>query len=44
MHVYDMTKEESGMVLSMIAWGMILGSPFLGILSDKILTSRSEFI
>jgi len=42
MHVYDMTKEESGMVLSMIAWGMILGSPFLGILSDKILKSRKK--
>jgi len=26
----------------MIAWGMILGSPFLGFLSDKVLKSRKK--
>lgn len=42
MHVYGMTKTEAGTVLSMIAWGMILGSPPLGLLSDKILKSRKK--
>ncbi len=42
MHVYGMTKVEAGTVLSMIAWGMILGSPPLGLLSDKIMKSRKK--
>ena len=42
MHVYGMTKAEAGAVLSMIAWGMILGSPPLGLLSDKIMKSRKQ--
>ena len=42
MHVYGMTKTEAGAVLSMIAWGMILGSPPLGLLSDKIMKSRKK--
>jgi sugar phosphate permease len=42
MDVYGMTRTEAGSVLSMIAWGMILGSPFLGFLSDKVLKSRKK--
>jgi len=42
MHVYDMTRAEAGAILSMIAWGMIVGSPFLGYLSDKVLKSRKK--
>lgn len=42
MHVYDMTKAEAGAILSMIAWAMILGSPLLGLLSDKLLKSRKK--
>jgi len=42
MHVYGMTRAEAGAILSMIAWGMIIGSPFLGYLSDKILKSRKK--
>ncbi len=42
MHVYGMTKTEAGTVLSMIAWGMILGSPPLGLLSDKVMKSRKK--
>jgi len=42
MHVYAMSKLEAGAVLSMIAWGMIVGSPLLGFLSEKILKSRKK--
>ncbi len=42
MHVYGMTRAEAGTVLSMIAWGMIVGSPPLGFLSDKIMKSRKK--
>ena len=42
MHIYGMTKAQAGAVLSMIAWGMILGSPLLGFLSDKIMRSRKK--
>ncbi|MBW1708831.1 MAG: MFS transporter [Deltaproteobacteria bacterium] len=44
MHVYGMTRSEAGAILSMIAWGMIVGSPLLGLLSDKILKSRKKTI
>ena len=40
MHVYGMSRAEAGAILSMIAWGMIVGSPLLGFVSDKILKSR----
>jgi sugar phosphate permease len=42
MHVYGLTRAEAGTVLSMIAWGMIVGSPLLGFVSDKILRSRKK--
>ena len=42
MHVYGLTRAEAGAILSMIAWGMIVGSPLLGYLSDKILKSRKK--
>lgn len=42
MDVYGMTRAEAGTVLSMIAWGMIVGSPPLGLLSDKLLKSRKK--
>jgi len=42
MHVYGMTRSQAGAVLSMIAWGMIVGSPPLGWLSDKIMKSRKK--
>lgn len=40
MHVYGMSHAETGTVLSMIAWGMIIGSPLIGLVSDKLLKSR----
>jgi len=42
MHVYGLSREAAGAVLSMIAWGMIIGSPFLGYLSDRVLKSRKK--
>jgi sugar phosphate permease len=42
MHVYGFSREETGALLSMIAWGMIIGSPLLGTASDKWLKSRKK--
>jgi sugar phosphate permease len=42
MHVYGLSREAAGGVLSMIAWGMIVGSPFLGVLSDRVFKSRKK--
>ncbi len=42
MGVYGMSKEQAGTILSMLAWGMILGSPVLGVLSDRLLHSRKK--
>lgn len=40
--VYGISRTEAGSVLSMIAWGMIIGSPVLGLLSDRLLKSRKK--
>ena len=42
MHIYGMPREEAGKILSMLAWGMIIGGPLVGIFSDKILKSRKK--
>ena len=42
MDVYGMTRAQAGTVLSMIAWGMIIGSPPLGFISDKLMKSRKK--
>ena len=42
MHVYGMTRTQTGAVLSMIAWAMMLGSPLLGLLSQKVLRGRRK--
>jgi MFS family permease len=42
MHSYGMNKEETGRVLSMLACGMILGSPCLALLSEKVLQGRKK--
>ena len=36
MHVYGLTKAEAGRILSMQAAAMIVGSPFLSYLSDRV--------
>jgi sugar phosphate permease len=42
MHTYGMDKSQAGAVLSMVAWGMVLGGPLLGVLSQKVLRSRKR--
>ncbi len=44
MHVYGMSREKAGAVLSLIAWGMILGGPLMGVLSDRVLKSRKKLL
>jgi len=42
MHVYGLSQGETGAILSMIAYGMIVGSPLLGFVSDRVLKSRKK--
>lgn len=39
-HGYGLSKIQAGAILSTIAWGMIVGAPLLGWLSQRILRSR----
>jgi sugar phosphate permease len=39
---YGLSKAEAGGILSMIALGMIVGSPALSLLSDRVLHSRKK--
>lgn len=40
MHVYGLSKADASGILMMIAFGMIVGSPAVGLLSDKVLKRR----
>jgi len=40
MQVYGLTKAQAGQILSMLAIGMIVGSPFLSFLSNNIFQAR----
>lgn len=40
MHVYGMTRAEAGSILNMTAVGMIIGSPLLSFVSEKVFHSR----
>jgi sugar phosphate permease len=44
MHVYGMSREESGSVLNMLAIGIVVGNPLLAYLSEKILCSRKSVL
>jgi sugar phosphate permease len=44
MQVYGFSKAEAGNILGMLALAMIVGSPFLGWLSDAVLRSRKKVI
>ena len=44
MQVYGFSKAEAGSILGMLALAMIVGSPFLGWLSDAVLRSRKKVI
>ncbi len=41
-HTYSMSKVQMAGVLGMIAWGMVLGGPVLGLVSQRILRSRKK--
>jgi MFS family permease len=42
--VYMVSTGEMGNILSMVAWSMILGSPLLGYLSDKVIHNRRKML
>jgi sugar phosphate permease len=44
MQVYGLNKAEAGNILGMLALAMIVGSPFLSWLSDKVFHSRKKVI
>jgi sugar phosphate permease len=44
MHVYGMPRAQAGAVLSMFAIGLIIGSPTMSWLSDRVLHSRKKVI
>jgi len=44
MHVYGMSRAEVGNVLNMIAAGLIVGSPLVSILSDRVFHSRKKVL
>ncbi len=44
MHVYGMSRGEAGAILNMIAVGLIVGSPLISLLSDRVLFSRKHVL
>ena len=42
MHCYGLTRAQASALLSTIAWGMVIGGPALGVLSQKVLKSRKK--
>jgi len=42
MHVYGLSRAETGNILNMIAVGLIVGSPLVSTLSDKVFHSRKK--
>jgi len=41
---YGLSKPAAGTALSMVAFSMILGAPFLGLLSDRVFASRKKVL
>ncbi|MCX5861175.1 MAG: MFS transporter [Deltaproteobacteria bacterium] len=44
MHTYGLTRIEAGNILTMIAVGLIVGSPLISLLSDKVFHSRKKVL
>lgn len=44
MHVYGLSKAKAGHILSMIALGMIFGSPLLSFLSNRVFQARKPVL
>ncbi len=43
-HVYGLTKEQAGNILTMSAFGMIVGSPLLGFVSNRLVKGRKPVL
>lgn len=43
-HVYGLSRQESGQILSMMAIGMIFGSPLLSYVSDRLIKGRKPVL
>ncbi len=44
MHVYGMTREQAGGILSMLSVGILVGSPFMAYLSERVFHSRKKVL
>jgi sugar phosphate permease len=44
MHVYGMSRAETGRILSMMALGLVIGAPFLSWLSDRVFRRRKPVL
>ncbi len=44
MQIYGLTKHQAGQILSMLAIGMIIGSPLLSFFSNRILKGRKPML
>ena len=44
MHVYGLSKRQAGAILSMLALGMILGSPAIAFVSEKVFHSCKKLL
>ena len=44
MHVHGLSKVDTGHVLGMLALGMIIGGPFLGLLAERVFKSRKKVL
>ncbi|MGA1840945.1 MAG: MFS transporter [bacterium] len=44
MHVYGMSQAKAGIILTMLAVGMIGGSPIISLLSDRFLPSKKKLL
>lgn len=44
MHVYGMSRTQTGAILSMMAFGLIIGAPITSWLSDQVFRSRKKLL
>lgn len=44
MHVYDLTKADTGKILSLSAIGLMMGSPFVSFMSNRIFQRRKPVL
>ena len=44
MHIYHLSKSQSGYILSMLAVGLVIGSPLLSFLSTRVFHARKPVL